>query len=114
MLIYHITTKQAWEAAQQAGSYTADTLTTEGFIHFSDENQVERTANRYYRGQPNLILLQVETDLLTETLRYEEGEPGEKFPHLYGPLNLQAVTDVRELTPNPDGTLTMPDFSASA
>jgi uncharacterized protein (DUF952 family) len=95
MTILHITSRTAWEAAQQAGAYTAPSLETEGFIHFSTPEQVAWVAQRFYAGQTDLVLLEVDPALLAAELRYEESVPGQWFPHLYGALNLDAVRAVR-------------------
>jgi uncharacterized protein (DUF952 family) len=106
--IYHITTAEAWAEAQAAGSYAADSLATEGFIHLSTREQLLWVADRFYRGQPGLLLFAVDTGRLSAELRYEESEPGMHFPHLYGPLNLDAVVAARPFLPNPDGTFDLP------
>jgi uncharacterized protein (DUF952 family) len=107
--IYHITTAAAWEAAQAAGAYRADSLAREGFIHLSTGAQLLRTASRFYAGQAGLLLLAVDEGRLAAELRYEEGEPGELFPHLYGPLNLDAVVGAHPFPPERDGTFRMPE-----
>lgn len=96
-MIYHITQRATWARAQAEGRYAADTLQSEGFIHLSTEAQVPWVAGRFYRGQADLVLLVVDPARLEAELRYEESEPGQHFPHLYGPLNLGAVVEVREL-----------------
>jgi uncharacterized protein (DUF952 family) len=106
-MIYHITARAQWQAAQSEGLYQGDTLATQGFIHASDLHQVLGTANRFYAGQPNLVLLCVDPARLTPELRYEEAD-GQRFPHLYGPLNLDAVAQVLDFPPNADGTFTLP------
>jgi uncharacterized protein (DUF952 family) len=106
--IFHITAEKAWREAQAAGVYAADSLAAEGFIHLSTREQVLRTAARFYRGQAGLVLLSVDPALLAAELRYEESEPGERFPHLYGPLNLEAVVAVHAFPPGPDGGFTWP------
>jgi uncharacterized protein (DUF952 family) len=94
-LILHITTRAQWEAARAAGRYTAPSLATEGFIHFSDPDQVARVAEARFSGVPGLVLLRVAPDRLHAPLKYERSDAGEeRFPHLYGPLNLDAVVDV--------------------
>lgn len=111
--IYHITTRAAWAQAQRDGVYRADSLTQEGFIHFSGREQVVRTANIYYAGQRDLVLLVVDPALLKSELRYEPPThtPGstasrrdEHFPHLYGALNLDAVARVVEFPPDAGDT----------
>jgi uncharacterized protein (DUF952 family) len=99
-IIYHITSKQAWQGAQAAGEYRADSLEKEGFIHASRFAQVRATANRYYRGLTDLILLEVDEAKVKPEVRYEVAANGEDFPHIYGPLNLDAV--VRVLPFDPD------------
>ena len=59
-LIYHITSRDAWQQAQAAGTYRGDTLATEGFIHTSTSAQVARTANRFYHGRAGLVLLAID------------------------------------------------------
>jgi uncharacterized protein (DUF952 family) len=102
-MIYHIASKQAWESALTAGQYAIDTLEKEGFIHFSEKRQVVATANRYYQRNTGLLLLQVSVKRLAAELKYEAAPSGELFPHLYGPLNLEAVEKVYPFEPESNG-----------
>ena len=96
--IFHITSRDAWEQGLRSGAYRAPSLDQQGFIHFSTAEQVVATANRYYRGQADLLLLEVDPARLAAELRYEPPaeapDSAERFPHLYGALNLDAVTRV--------------------
>ena len=92
-MIVHITTRTAWEQAQAAGSYAPASLAREGFIHFSDPGQVVGVAEAAYSRTPDLVLLCVNTERLAGPLRYAAAD-GDRFPHLYGELNLDAVVDV--------------------
>src|ERR1700759_2450042 len=94
--ILHITTRSAWEQALGKGSYEPSSLTSEGFIHLSDPLQVAGVAKARYAGIDDLVLLHVATERLTAPLKYESAD-GDRFPHLYGALNLDAVTDVTPL-----------------
>jgi uncharacterized protein (DUF952 family) len=94
--ILHITTRGAWEAARAAGRYEPPSFAPEGFIHFSDPHQVAAVAKARYAGVDDLVLLHVDTKRLTAPLKYEAAD-GDSFPHLYGALNLDAVTDVTPL-----------------
>ncbi|WP_424952096.1 DUF952 domain-containing protein [Deinococcus sp.] len=117
MLIAHITSTSAWNAAQTTGSYTAASLQTEGFIHCSEFNteQLLAVANFLYVGQPKLMVLLIESDHLTSELRFEEFETsGKFFPHIYGPLNLEAVVEVLPFPPQSDGTFRLPDLHSPA
>jgi uncharacterized protein (DUF952 family) len=108
--ILHITSRAAWNQAQREGAYRPASLASEGFIHLSKPDQVIRVANAFYRDQPDLVLLHVDPARLQAPLRYEDAahpaasEEGEQFPHLYGPLNLDAVIKVTELKPGADGS----------
>ncbi len=107
MIIYHITALTDWQHAQDEGSYQADSLKTEGFIHCSKREQVEATADRYYHGTHGLVLLSIDSDRVLPEIRFEESH-GEEFPHIYGPLNLPAVVAVTPFEPDADGSFTLP------
>ena len=111
-LIYHIATRADWERALADGEYTRSsvdkTLAEEGFIHASQASLVARTANRFYRDVAgDLVLLVVDPGRLRSEVRYEQ-VPGAElpFPHIYGPLNVDAVADVRPFAAGADGTFT--------
>ena len=107
-MILHITTRSEWETAVDT-AYTAPSLQTEGFIHCSTPTQVLGPANQMFRGQTDLILLCIEPDLVTADIVYEDCyESGQAFPHIYGPLNRSAITQVISFPPNPDGTFSLP------
>jgi uncharacterized protein (DUF952 family) len=108
MTILHICTEAAWQSAQEAGSYRAASLDTEGFIHCSTPAQVVGSANRYYAGQSDVVLLSIDAHNLTSELKYERANNGDTFPHIYGPLNTDAVTQVVPFPCNADGTFTLP------
>jgi uncharacterized protein (DUF952 family) len=107
MEILHITRKADWSAALNAGAYSADSLATEGFIHCSTTEQVARTANKFYAGQSDLVLLHIDTDRLAAELRWEAAD-GDMFPHIYGPLNLDAVQAITDFTPAANGLFHYP------
>ncbi len=118
-MIFHITSRKDWEAAQAKGAYTVESLQTEGFIHCSNLNQVLPVAETFYKGQSNLVLLMIEPTLLTSTLKWEPpsggtpppGVPAEDlFPHIYGPINLDAVVNVFDFIFDSTGAFQMPDF----
>jgi uncharacterized protein (DUF952 family) len=103
-VIFHIADRDRWLASQATGRYTASTvgreLDDEGFIHLSTHEQVPGVLERYYRGMSNLVLLHVDESLLTAPLRFERlGDAPEDFPHLYGPLNTDAVVEAEDLPP---------------
>lgn len=107
MEILHIVHKTDWEHAREAGVYTAESLTQEGFIHCSTAQQIGNTANRFYSGRRGLLLLHIDVEQLTSELRWEAAD-GEEFPHIYGPLNLDAVVKVEKIEPGADGMFHYP------
>ena len=106
-LILHMTTQDDWDRARNDGHDAIDSLDSEGFIHFSLPEQVHRVANALYTGRTDLILLHVDQNLIGPEVRYE-GDP-QVFPHVYGPLNLDAVLRVTEYRPGPDGNFEPPE-----
>jgi uncharacterized protein (DUF952 family) len=97
-MIYHVTTNENWQKAIATGAYEAPSLHTEGFIHNSTAAQVQGVLERYYAGQTNLVLLHIEESKLTAELKYELAPSiNEKFPHIFGKINLDAVVEVEEI-----------------
>ncbi len=112
-ILLHITTEAAWQAAQQQGMYRGDTLDTAGFIHASFAHQVLGVAQRFYRHVPDLVLLVIDPARVDADVRYEKGthegaDDVEQFPHIYGPLNLDAVVTVAPLQQEADGSFVLP------
>jgi len=94
-LIYHVTTKQEWEKAKQKGKYTAPSLESEGFIHCSEAHQLQGVLERYYSGKTGLLKLVIDPNKLIPQLKYElSPSVHERFPHVYGPINFDAVIKV--------------------
>ena len=111
-MILHITSKKEWLEARERGGYVAPSLQTEGFIHCSTEKQVLHVANAFYRGRNDLVLLKLDEAKLNSEVKWEPPAglpaPGisesDKFPHVFGPINLTAVSSVLDFEPDPDGT----------
>jgi uncharacterized protein (DUF952 family) len=109
MFIYHITSAREWSAAQAAGVYTPANFNTDGFIHCSFKDQVTIVANKYYKDANDLVLLKIETDLVSANIVEENLEGGsEDFPHIYGKLPVKAVAASAPLPRNADGLHTFP------
>ena len=104
-LIYKICPADDWAAAHAAGVYTgAPVDKADGFIHFSTAAQLAETAARHFAGQDGLMLVAVAVSGLdAATLKWEPSRGGALFPHLYGPLPLDAVVDARPLPLGADG-----------
>jgi uncharacterized protein (DUF952 family) len=96
--IYHIATKADWDNAIKKGYYESPALKEEGFIHCCEERQVPDVLRRYFSGKTNLVKLRIDTDKLTSQLIYDWSNAIEDtFPHIYGTINLDAVTETTEI-----------------
>ncbi len=110
--IYHIAIRDCWEAQRDAPAYCPEGFQREGFIHCSNAEQVIRVANGLFRGRRDLVLLEIAPERVPAEIRWENLEGGaERFPHVYGPLNKEAVAGVWEFQPGPDGLFVMPEGS---
>jgi uncharacterized protein (DUF952 family) len=110
--IYKICPASAWREAERQGVYrgSADDV-RDGFIHFSLAAQVAETARKHFFGQTGLFLIEVDADALGEALRWESSRNDELFPHLYGELDLGAVTGVHSMHARSDGTHDIPELT---
>lgn len=95
-LLYHIASAEEWMRASADGHYAPASLHREGFVHLSTAAQLPGTRERFFAGRDGLVLLAIRPADLAAPLRYEEAD-GDLFPHLYGPLNLDAVAEVTPL-----------------
>jgi uncharacterized protein (DUF952 family) len=99
-LIYHVTEARTWAGAQEAGDYRASTrgrtLDEVGFIHCSPGAVVSDILSSFYRdADEDLVVLAIDEERVKPEIRYERvGASEHPFPHIYGPLNLDAVVDV--------------------
>ena len=108
-LIYKICPRALWREAEAAGRFTGAPIDhQDGFIHFSTAAQAAETAARHFAGQDDLLLIAVEAGTLGDALRYEPSRGGALFPHLYGPLALDAVISVEALPLGAEGRQVFP------
>lgn len=112
-MICHITTRAAWEAAQGSGQFLSPEFDAHGFIHCSTSEQVVLVLNAFFRGRSGLILLVIDPAKLKSEVRWEPPDatvrmPGftenAVFPHVYGPINMDAVARTVNLDPTETGS----------
>jgi uncharacterized protein (DUF952 family) len=109
-VIYHIAKKKDWVNARFLRLYVAESLESEGFIHCSTKTQILGTANSFFRGQKDLVLLCIETARVKALVKYEQPEGDTRsFPHIYGPLNIEAVIRTLDFQPETNGTFVLPE-----
>jgi glutathione S-transferase len=96
--LFHVMTPEGWDRLQADGESrqsTRDlTLEEEGFIHCSYADQLEGTLGRFYADLPEVVVITLDPEVLEAEVREEGG-----FPHVFGPLSLDAVTDVDRRAP---------------
>jgi uncharacterized protein (DUF952 family) len=129
-MIVHLCQNADWIAAQIAGEYRTGSLEQDGFIHCSTQEQILIVANHFYESIPDILLLWIDPSRLQSEVRWEppahlptfendcsnpvgqsdwatekatQAEGAELFPHVYGPINLDAVKKVMSLSPDSDG-----------
>jgi uncharacterized protein (DUF952 family) len=111
-LIYHMCRAEEWQAAQASGLYPGSSQdAADGFIHFSTAAQIVESAARHRAGQTGLVLLSVRAGRLGTALKWEPSRGGQLFPHLYGPLPVDAVAAVDPLPLGSDGRHRFPNPS---
>lgn len=102
--IYKILQHEQWQQAQKDGKFFGSPVDIEdGFIHFSTASQVGETANKHFKDQNNLWLLQIDEAILGHQCRYEVSRGGALFPHLYGVLDCKFINNVWRFTADDQG-----------
>jgi len=101
--IHHLAIDGEWAHVVAAGrpydrSTIDQTLAEVGFVHCAFAHQVEGVVARYYADRSDVVVLTIDPALLHPELRVENTSGGtELFPHLYGPLDPDAVVAVTSL-----------------
>ncbi|MDN5212154.1 DUF952 domain-containing protein [Fulvivirgaceae bacterium BMA12] len=109
MLVYHISIKTDWEKALLEQTYKHESLDKEGFIHASDYHQLLSTAERYYSDEVPLVLLAIDPEKLKSPIKYELATSRDSlFPHIFGPINLEAVVQALPFEKNDSGKFSFP------
>ena len=107
---FHYTPAEHFQAFGPNDEYTPPRFSEEGFIHCTDgAENMAKVANRFYKDDPRAFLvLYIDKTRVKSPIKYED--PDEIYPHIYGPLNQDAIVDKRPALREPDGTfLPMPE-----
>jgi uncharacterized protein (DUF952 family) len=92
MMLNHVLTKTAWEAALQAGEHAPPELGRDGFLHCCRPEQLEFVMARHFRGVTNLLVLTFDPTACSAFIQWVKSEPDQPpFPHLFGPIPCSAV-----------------------
>lgn len=94
--IYHVVIPNYWKQFEEQENYTTATFKEEGFIHCCTATQIEYVLTTYFKAEKQILLLKIDTALLTAELKVEPAN-GQHFPHIYGPINKNAISKVKEV-----------------
>lgn len=109
-LIFKICPRAEWEKPEHIHAYQGSTKDrADGFLHFSTAEQVHGTLIKYYADANDLLLVAVSAKALGPALKYEPSRDGQLFPHLYSPLNYDAVSWVKAITRDASGRFVLPE-----
>lgn len=109
MLIFKICHLPEWREAERAGRYDGTAKDKQdGFLHFSAQEQLIGTLEKWYADAYDLVLVAVDGDALDEALRWEPSRDGALFPHLYASLPLAAVKWTGPITRDAKGGFVLP------
>ena len=98
MHIYHITERSIWLEAKHNTFYEGGTLSADGFIHCCLFEQIEDVLLNWFEGKQDNVILEIDPEKLLFPVKYENLEGGqEMFPHIYGPINLDAVINEKSV-----------------
>jgi glutathione S-transferase len=117
--LFHLALRDDWRVAVEHGDYQRSTLgkslDDEGFIHCSFASQVQRIADGVYRDRQDVVLLTIDPSRLSAEVRVESFDAdGEPFPHIYGPLPIDAVVLAQSVPVAADGRLVLEQLVSTA
>ncbi len=113
MFVYKVCAAPLWRDAEGVGCFRGTVIDLQdGYIHFSTAAQVAETLAKHFAGQTDLLLIEVDTARLGNALKWEPSRGGALFPHLYGVLDLSAVTRVVPLLLDGEGHHILPPLDA--
>ena len=91
-VILHICLRSEWEKALPTGEYLGEDFTKDGFIHCSAKEQIGGVSQRVPEG--DFVVLEIDANKVVPEIKYEPSSSGELYPHIYGPLNIDAVIKI--------------------
>ncbi len=112
--VFCLMEKSAFEDAVRSGDYEPESLAGEGFVHCSQLHQTVEVADAFYASITNVVLTRIERAKVHSNILDEEAADerfqgrGESFPHIYGPLNMDAVVEVADMPRDETGRFILP------
>ena len=102
----HLVPAESWERQKSGPTYVPEAYDSDGFIHLTiGEANLMEVANRYYKQDARAYsVLELDQDRITARVQFDDDSG--RYPHVYGPLNVDAVVSVRPVEREADGTFT--------
>ena len=98
IFIYKLFRRGEWEEAEKAGVFLGSPDDRrDGFIHLSAAHQVRTTFSKHFAGEDNPVLAVIAVAEVGDRLKWEVSRGGDKFPHLYGVLDLHRMREIFEI-----------------
>jgi uncharacterized protein (DUF952 family) len=96
-MLLHICTEREWKNCENLSGYVPEQFTRENFVHCCQPDQLTGVLDRYFKGKTDLWMLTIDKNLLTSPVKFEIGPNGDTFPHVYGPINKNAIIKTEKL-----------------
>ena len=107
--IYHLSRKKDLDASLELDFYIPSAEDkNDGFVHFSTAKQLAISANKHRNGGKDIFLVEVDTHLIVDDLKWELARNNEYFPHLYGPFLKKYVTQLTAIPIDDSGNHLLP------
>jgi uncharacterized protein (DUF952 family) len=90
-MILHVCTEEEWHMYNLMNNYMPAAYQRDGFINCCTYSQLMDVFTRYYKNKTDLLLLQIDEKLLSSPVKWEVSTGGEKFPHVYGPIDKHSI-----------------------
>ena len=101
-MIYHSILQREWDTIKSSLEYKPDSLLTDGFVHFSLLEQVIGVTYFIFgNSKETVLLLEVDEKKLKPRVVHEDLKGHGRYPHVYGPINLDSVVNVYKLDRTP-------------
>jgi uncharacterized protein (DUF952 family) len=101
--------KNNWKRAEKEGLYENQSLDTKGFIHCSDPSQITKVVHKNFKNKEDLEILVIDPSKLESLVKYEPSRSGDMYPHVYGPINTEAVIRTIDFSTNSKGDFLLPE-----
>lgn len=107
--VYKLFRQSEWQEAARTGFFTGSSDDRrDGFIHLSAASQVHGTFDKYFAAEREPVLAEFDADLFGVELKWEISRNGQRFPHLYGVLDVSRALSVNRICRGPAGAPAFP------